>query len=103
MTGDALVSGQAARAVLAIALLAGAAAPVKAVETRRLDFADLASLKSVSDPQLSPEGNWVAYVVRTTDLENDRINKPERPLCTGEISVRAALFRSIPGVSFLPR
>ncbi|HEX6853126.1 MAG TPA: UbiA family prenyltransferase [Candidatus Polarisedimenticolaceae bacterium] len=29
------------------------------------------------------------------DLENDRINKPERPLCTGEISVRAAWWYSV--------
>lgn len=29
------------------------------------------------------------------DLENDRINKPERPLCTGEIPVRAAWWYSV--------
>ena len=33
---------------------------------------DFARLKSVGDPQLSPDGKWVAYTVSTIDLEKDK-------------------------------
>ncbi len=33
---------------------------------------DLAKLKDVSDPGVDPKGEWVAYVVRTTDVAADR-------------------------------
>lgn len=33
---------------------------------------DFARLKSVGDPQLSPDGKWVAYTVGTIDLEKDK-------------------------------
>lgn len=33
---------------------------------------DLVTLKRLSDPQPSPDGQWVAYVLRSTDLEADR-------------------------------
>ncbi len=56
-------------AYVASTLLAGAEVP-----KRRLALDDLASLREVSDPQISPDGNWVAYVVRATDLENDRLS-----------------------------
>jgi dipeptidyl aminopeptidase/acylaminoacyl peptidase len=39
---------------------------------RRLDFPDLALFKDVSDPELSPDGEWITYVVRTSNLEKDR-------------------------------
>ncbi len=51
-------------------LLAGAASA--SGQKRRLDFPDLASLRDVSDPELSPDGEWIAYVVRTSNLEEDR-------------------------------
>ena len=54
-----------------LTLVAGASA-APAAEKRHLDYGDLASLRDVSDPQLSPEGEWIAYVVRTTNLEKDR-------------------------------
>jgi dipeptidyl aminopeptidase/acylaminoacyl peptidase len=38
---------------------------------RRITLNDLARLKDVSEPQVSPEGEWVAYTVETTDLEED--------------------------------
>ena len=34
--------------------------------------ADLVAVRGVSDPQVSPNGAWVAFVVRTNDLEEDR-------------------------------
>jgi dipeptidyl aminopeptidase/acylaminoacyl peptidase len=38
----------------------------------RLD--DLDRLREVRDPQLSPEGNWIAYTVSSVDLAKDRDN-----------------------------
>ena len=32
---------------------------------------DLLALKSVSDPQISPDGKWVAYTVERVDVEAD--------------------------------
>ncbi len=44
------------------------------VEKGRLALDDLAAIREVSDPQVSPDGAWVAYVVRTTDVETDRLS-----------------------------
>jgi dipeptidyl aminopeptidase/acylaminoacyl peptidase len=33
---------------------------------------DLARFKSVSDPQIAPEGTWVAYTVRSVDAKEDK-------------------------------
>jgi dipeptidyl aminopeptidase/acylaminoacyl peptidase len=38
----------------------------------RLD--DLTRFRNVSDPQISPDGQWVAYVVSTTDAKEDKSN-----------------------------
>ncbi len=46
-----------------------AAAPA---QKRPLSLDDLAALREVSDPQISPDGAWVAYTVRAADAENDR-------------------------------
>jgi len=55
-----------------LVLAAGASAVSASAQKRRLDFSDLASLRDVSDPQLSSEGEWIAYVVRTSNVEEDR-------------------------------
>ena len=39
---------------------------------RAITLDDLAKLKTVADPQRSPDGKWVAYVVRSTDVEKDK-------------------------------
>lgn len=41
-------------------------------ERRPLAAADVTALHEVSDPQLSPDGEWIAYAVRTSDLEKDQ-------------------------------
>jgi dipeptidyl aminopeptidase/acylaminoacyl peptidase len=43
-------------------------------QKRNLTIEDYFRLRDVSDPQLSPDGAWVAYTVTTRDLEED---KPE--------------------------
>ncbi|HWO00133.1 MAG TPA: S9 family peptidase [Blastocatellia bacterium] len=43
-------------------------------EKRVLNLDDLATIRTVRDPQVSPEGNWVAYTVRTLDMKEDKRN-----------------------------
>ena len=52
-------------------LLALAAFPAGAQQTRLLEPEDLFELRAVGDPVISPDGDWVAYTVRTTSLEDD--------------------------------
>ncbi len=49
-------------------------APAAMAQTgkRLITLDDLARIKTVSDPQRSPDGKWVAYVVRTADVEKDK-------------------------------
>jgi len=47
------------------------AAPL-AAQKRAITFEDYVALKSVSDPQLSPDGKWVAYTVSTPSLQDNR-------------------------------
>jgi dipeptidyl aminopeptidase/acylaminoacyl peptidase len=51
-------------------LLAGAALPALAL--RRIVPDDLARTATVSDPQIDPAGQWVAYTVGTTDVAADK-------------------------------
>lgn len=46
--------------------------PFAADARRPLSLDDLAKARSVGDPQLSPDGRWVAYTVGTVDMEKDR-------------------------------
>ncbi|MBL8270218.1 alpha/beta hydrolase family protein [Steroidobacter sp.] len=39
--------------------------------SRRLEVDDFAQVKTVLEPQLSPDGRWVAYLVRSLDLTAD--------------------------------
>jgi dipeptidyl aminopeptidase/acylaminoacyl peptidase len=50
------------------------AAPLAAQtpDRRTLTVDDLFALKRVSDPQVSPDGRWVAYVVGTTTLKDEK-------------------------------
>src|SRR5215471_10575016 len=42
------------------------------VAKRSLKLDDLAKIKAVGDPQVSPDGKWVAYTVGTIDSDKDR-------------------------------
>lgn len=44
------------------------------VQKRAMTLEDIFALKSVSDPQLSPDGRWVAYVVTEIDLKAGETN-----------------------------
>src|SRR5882757_4763186 len=43
-----------------------------AAQKRAIKFEDFIALKSVSDPQLSPDGKWVAYTVSIPSLQDNR-------------------------------
>ena len=53
--------------VLSLALSLAAQTP-----KRPLKLDDLFRIKIVGDPQVSPDGMWVAYVVSTTDIKGDK-------------------------------
>jgi dipeptidyl aminopeptidase/acylaminoacyl peptidase len=57
--------------LLSVALLSSAAAD--AAERRPFSLDDVFRLRDVSDPQLAPDGAWVAYVVETADLDEDKM------------------------------
>ncbi len=58
---------------LALALIASSF--VLAQPARRpLKLDDLARFRNVGDPQLSPDGQWIAYTVSTTDVKEDKSN-----------------------------
>src|SRR6185437_6648478 len=60
---------RALAASLALICLAYAA-PCHAQEPKRaITFDDLISMHRVSDPQISPDGKWIAYVVSTPDMK----------------------------------
>ena len=50
------------------ALMLGATAGAQEAERRAITFQDLISMHRVSDPQISPDGKWIAYGVSTPDL-----------------------------------
>jgi dipeptidyl aminopeptidase/acylaminoacyl peptidase len=58
-------------ALLAVLLAAPALPALAADAPRPLKVDDLFALKSVGDPQLSPDGAWVAYTVRWLDPKAD--------------------------------
>lgn len=61
------------RALLLVAMAAGpAAAQAPAPARRLLTVDDFFRVQRVSDPQVGPDGKWVAYVVSTTDLAADK-------------------------------
>src|SRR5437763_15495276 len=39
---------------------------------RAMTFEDFAAVRNVGDPQVSPDGQWVLYSVRTTDLDANK-------------------------------
>ena len=45
---------------------------ITAAGARPLEPKDFAALKDVDSPRLSPDGKWVVYTLRTTDLEKDK-------------------------------
>jgi dipeptidyl aminopeptidase/acylaminoacyl peptidase len=55
-------------------ILAFTTAQLAQTARHRLTLDDVARLREVRDPQVSPEGQWVAYVVATVDAKEDKTN-----------------------------
>ena len=56
-----------------LCLLSAISAAVVCAQTKRpFKLDDLARIQDVRDPQCSPDGQWVAYVVSQTDVKQDR-------------------------------
>ena len=59
--------------------MAIAASPIvvkaQAVKKRAITFQDLVSMHRLSDPQISPDGKWVAYTVATPNLETNHTSR----------------------------
>ncbi len=56
-----------------VAILSFSGNPAEAQAPRRpITLDDMTRLKSVGDPQVSPDGKWVAYSVSTIDAEKER-------------------------------
>jgi dipeptidyl aminopeptidase/acylaminoacyl peptidase len=53
-------------------MLWGVLAPAAAAAQRPVESRDLLRIREVSDPQLSPDGAWVAYTVATSDTVDDK-------------------------------
>ena len=60
--------------LLPVLLLILCSLSVMLAQTARhpLKLDDLARFREVRDPQISPDGQWVAYVVATTDVKEDK-------------------------------
>lgn len=57
-----------------LSLLYVALALAPAQSLRPLEIADIHQQRTVSDPQVSPDGQWVAYTVSSVDLAADKSN-----------------------------
>jgi dipeptidyl aminopeptidase/acylaminoacyl peptidase len=58
--------------VVPLSLLLAAAPALGESAARTLTLDDLASLQELDEPRLSPDGEWIAYSVKTSDLKRDR-------------------------------
>ncbi|HEX9383190.1 MAG TPA: DPP IV N-terminal domain-containing protein, partial [Gemmatimonadaceae bacterium] len=56
---------------------------------RSMTFEDFAAVRNVGDPQVSPDGRWVLYSLRTTD-----VNANSRTTVTKLVSVGSGSSRS---------
>lgn len=63
---------RAIRVVPLLALTAVVSATAQAPGKRVVQVGDMYRLKNVNDPQLSPDGAWVAYTVTSTDSAKDK-------------------------------
>jgi dipeptidyl aminopeptidase/acylaminoacyl peptidase len=59
--------------IFVISVLVTAALPAHAQTRHPLTFDDLMKVQRISDPQVSPDGTWIAYVVSTPDLDANKM------------------------------
>jgi dipeptidyl aminopeptidase/acylaminoacyl peptidase len=59
----------------ALVLLTSIGSAESGVAPRRLDLADIAAIVRVSEPQLSPDGRWIVFVVARPNIKEARYDK----------------------------
>src|ERR1043165_4539893 len=57
---------------LAVVTVLAANSSLRADQPRTLKPEDVATLRDVDEPNFSPDGNWIAYVVKVADMEKDK-------------------------------
>ncbi len=57
---------------ISLALAAAAALPAQNGAKRNINLDDLARLRDVANPEVSPDGKWVLYTVASVDKEGDK-------------------------------
>src|ERR1700721_494336 len=69
--GESTMNRVLLRCSFAVALLLAAGISVVAQEGPKhpITFADMIGMHRVAEPQVSPDGKWVAYMVTTPDME----------------------------------
>jgi dipeptidyl aminopeptidase/acylaminoacyl peptidase len=67
--------GKGVSGLALLGALTVAEAPAQIAPPRALTLGDLYRLREVAGPELSPDGNWVAYTVSVLDSVADRSNK----------------------------
>src|SRR5262245_35871008 len=60
--------------LLALANLVAAQQPAQQPARHPLKIDDIFKVRNVGDPQVSPDGQWVAFVVSTVDVKEDKSN-----------------------------
>jgi len=56
-----------------VVILLGACSAAQAKHP--IAYEDLAKVQRISDPQVSPDGKWIAYVLGIVDLEANKTNR----------------------------
>lgn len=72
------IKNRIAPAIILVALALGLSAKMRAqpqAAKHAITFEDLMRMQRVSEPQIAPDGKWVAYTAATTDLEGNRLNR----------------------------
>ena len=63
------------RTWILLAVLILATGPVRAQQKRPLSFDDLMAIDRISEPMVSPDGQWVAYTVAKADVTANRLTR----------------------------
>ncbi|HJZ68441.1 MAG TPA: S9 family peptidase [Blastocatellia bacterium] len=58
--------------IVVLMLVAASLAPAQQTPRHPLKLDDVFRLQNVNDPQISPDGQWIAYVVSTVDMKEDK-------------------------------
>jgi len=71
------------RVMLAVLVLAAVDLSAQGRVQRPMTFEDFAAVRNVGDPQVSPDGRWVLYSVRTTDVNANKRTTVTKVQATG--------------------